>query len=164
MKLLASLVLLFATTAQAQTIDTGRLNGSHDLRLPAWGPYSKRYAGISHIPEMQSGMRFDFSVLPGYYRNKLLVPNVRFESQYFPWQVQKDLSAFSYRYELEWKDQVYTDVTYTLLDSTSVQVSMRCVNNTALPQNPFAEPHRLHGIPRRLRRAEIEIGQRFPMA
>ena len=40
---------------------------SHDIAsLHAWGPYSKRYAGISHIPDMSKGIRFDFSVMPGY--------------------------------------------------------------------------------------------------
>ncbi len=112
-----------------------KLNGTHDLSLPAWGPYSKHYAGISHIPDPVSGMRFDFSVMPGYYRNKILIPNVRFESSYFPWNAATDLSSFTYRYELEWKDQVYTDVTYTLIDTSSVLVSMFCVNNTSLPQN-----------------------------
>ncbi|MDQ0107407.1 putative membrane protein [Chitinophaga terrae (ex Kim and Jung 2007)] len=115
--------------------DTAGLNGNHDLHLPAWGPYSKGYAGISHIPELKSGKRFDFSVLPGYYRNKILVPNVRFESSYFPWNVKEDLSKIVYRYELEWKDQVYTDVTYQLIDPSTVLVSVHCVNNTALPQN-----------------------------
>ena len=53
---------------------------SHDISsLLSWGPYSKRYAGISHIPNMQQGIRFDFSVMPGYYRNKQLVPHVLFE-------------------------------------------------------------------------------------
>ncbi|WEK38020.1 MAG: trehalase family glycosidase [Candidatus Pseudobacter hemicellulosilyticus] len=133
------LVCLFSFDSFAQLklagFDTTRLNGTHDLQLPAWGPYSKKYAGISHVPDPASGMRFDFSVLPGYYRNKLLVPNVRFESLYFPWKVANDLSSITYRYELEWKDQVYTDVTYTLVDSVSVLVSMHSVNNTALPQN-----------------------------
>lgn len=129
------LALLLTTDSYAQNVDTTKLNGTHDLQLPAWGPYSKRYAGISHIPDVTSGMRFDFSVLPGYYRNKLLVPNVRFESSYFPWNVKNDGSSITYRYELEWKDQVYTDVTYTLIDTSAVLVSMHCVNNTALPQN-----------------------------
>ncbi|WP_343699848.1 trehalase family glycosidase [Chitinophaga sp.] len=132
---MVSLVCLLAADGAAQDFDTSTLNGTHDLRLPAWGPYSKRYAGISHIPDAASGMRFDFSVLPGYYRNKLLVPNVRFESSYFPWKVKDDLSSITYRYELEWKDQVYTDVTYTLIDTAAVLVTMHCVNNTALPQN-----------------------------
>ncbi len=144
MKLIAGftfcLISLLANGSAAQVqlpghVDTSKLGGTHDLQLPAWGPYSKRYAGISHVPDITSGMRFDFSVLPGYYRNKLLVPNVRFESSYFPWNVKNDLSSITYRYELEWKDQVYTDVTYTLVDSSAVLVSMHCVNNTALPQN-----------------------------
>ena len=36
--------------------------GSHDLRLPAWGPYTKRYMGISHVPDVAAGLRFDLSV------------------------------------------------------------------------------------------------------
>ncbi|MBS0032342.1 MGH1-like glycoside hydrolase domain-containing protein [Chitinophaga sp. 22321] len=138
MKIIAGFIFcltwLLAANSYAQHFNIQQLNGSHDLRLPSWGPYSKRYAGISHIPDMASGMRFDFSVLPGYYRNKLLVPNVRFESSYFPWNVKNDLSTITYRYELEWKDQVYTDVTYTLIDTAAVLVSVHCVNNTALPQ------------------------------
>ena len=26
------------------------LEGTHDLHLPDWGPYTKRYIGVSHIP------------------------------------------------------------------------------------------------------------------
>lgn len=115
--------------------DFKKLEQSHDVSLSAWGPYSKKYAGISHIPDLKSGMRFDFSVMPGYYRNKVLIPNVRFESGYFPWEFQPDLGRFTYRYELEWKDQVFVDVTYIVRDSSSVQVRIRSVNNTDLPQN-----------------------------
>jgi hypothetical protein len=111
------------------------LNDSHDIQLPSWGPYSKKYAGTSHLPDVRSGMRFDFSVLPGFYRNKIIVPNVQFESGYFPWDVAADLSTYTYRYELEWKDKVFVDVTYSELDSLTMLVSMRCVNNTLLPQN-----------------------------
>jgi hypothetical protein len=25
---------------------------THDLRLPAWGPYTKKYNGLSHIPDL----------------------------------------------------------------------------------------------------------------
>ena len=40
-------------------------NDSHDITsLTSWGPYSKRYAGISHIPDIKKGIRFDFSVMP----------------------------------------------------------------------------------------------------
>src|SRR4051812_27007329 len=60
-------------------VDSNKLKNTHDIDLPKWGPYSKRYAGFSHVPELSSGLRFDFSVMPGYYRNKILIPNVRFE-------------------------------------------------------------------------------------
>ena len=64
---------------------------SHDIAsLHAWGPYSKRYAGISHIPDMRKGIRFDFSVMPGYYRNRQLVPHVLFESSYYPWEINPE--------------------------------------------------------------------------
>jgi len=124
-----------AQNKDALTVDFDALKNTHDIHLSAWGPYSKKYAGISHIYEINAGMRFDFSVLPGYYRNKILIPNVNFESGYFPWESNKELTRYTYRYELEWKDKVYVDVTYTVIDSLSVLVGMRCVNNSDLPQN-----------------------------
>jgi len=49
------------------------LEHTHDLRLPAWGPYTKKYTGISHLPDLASGLRFDLSVFPGYYRRQALI-------------------------------------------------------------------------------------------
>lgn len=112
------------------------LSNSHDITtLPAWGPYSKRYAGISHVGDVGSGVRFDFSVMPGYYRNKQSVPHVLFESSYSPWEITPDLRRITYRHQLEWKDSVYVDVTFVTLDDGDVLVKCRCVNNTRLPQN-----------------------------
>ena len=109
---------------------------SHDIAsLHTWGPYSKRYAGISHIPDMRKGIRFDFSVMPGYYRNRQLVPHVLFESSYYPWEINPEMTRITYRYELEWKDRVYTDVTYHILDDNRTLVGIHCVNNTSMPQN-----------------------------
>jgi hypothetical protein len=111
------------------------LDKTYDVTsLPQWGPYSKKYAGISHIPDVKKGMRFDVTALPGYYRNRVMVPNVLFESGYYPWDINPDLSKITYRYELEWKDRVYVEVTYSTLDSNTVLVGMNCVNNTSLPQ------------------------------
>ena len=133
-------IALFVNLVQAQ--DTGisaaslkALSNSHDVNLGSWGPYSKQYAGISHIPNMQSGMRFDFSVMPGYYRNKVLIPNVLFESGYFPWEADSKSKKYSYRYELEWKDRVFVDVTYEVVNQNSVLAAIKCVNRTELPQN-----------------------------
>lgn len=133
------LFLTAASTVFAQnTFDEAyfsKLNQTHDIiSLPSWGPYSKKYAGISHIPDVAKGIRFDVTAMPGYYRSKVMVPNVLFESGYYPWNITPDLSTITYRYELEWKDKVYTDISYITLDSSNVLVKMECVNNTTLPQ------------------------------
>jgi len=41
----------------------------------------------------------------------------------------------TYRYELEWKDKVFVDVTYSTVAPNTVLAAMHCVNNSALPQN-----------------------------
>lgn len=118
------------------TIPPSCFNDSHDITsLHAWGPYSKRYAGISHIPDMQAGLRFDVSVMPGYYRNRQFIPHVLFESSYYPWDINPAMDRITYRYEMEWKDRVFTDVTYHVLDENRTLVEMRCVNQTATNQN-----------------------------
>ena len=85
---------------------------THDLSLPAWGPYTKQYSGISHIPAANDGVRFDLAVFPGLYRRRVDVPNVRFESGYHVWKAAPDLSCYTLRHELEWKDRVYADVSF----------------------------------------------------
>ncbi len=110
---------------------------AHDLRLPAWGPYTKKYTGISHIPDVRLGLRFDLSVFPGFYRRHVLVPNAKWESGEHPWAATPDLRHFAYRYELEWKDQVYCDVSFSAPEHDDRARLIRCefVNNTDLHQN-----------------------------
>lgn len=108
---------------------------SHDLRLPAWGPYTKKYTGISHIPDLAAGLRFDLSVFPGFYRRHVLVPNAKWESAEHPWAATPDLSYFAYRYELEWKDRVYCDVAFAAHGDDARLIRAEFVNNTDLPQN-----------------------------
>ncbi len=135
--LLFLITILFTTYVSGKvTIPPSCFTGSHDITsLHTWGPYSKRYAGISHIPDLQAGMRFDFSVMPGYYRNRQLVPHVLFESSYYPWDINPSMNRITYRYELEWKDRVFTDITYYIIDEQRTLVGMRCVNNTTANQN-----------------------------
>ncbi|MBE0685956.1 MAG: hypothetical protein IH585_08140 [Anaerolineaceae bacterium] len=111
---------------------------SHDLRLPAWGPYSKKYNGISHIPDITKGIRFDLSVFPGYYRHRVTVPHTQWASGYHPWEAAPGLGYFSYRYELEWKDQVFCDVAFFPWqgdDAHSRVVRCEFVNNTSRSQH-----------------------------
>ena len=134
--LLITIGVVTTSSFGKENIPLSCFNNSHDITsLQSWGPYSKRYAGISHIPNMQAGMRFDFSVMPGYYRNRQLVPHVLFESSYYPWEINPAMNRITYRYEMEWKDRVFTDVTYYIIDESRTLVGMHCVNNTTANQN-----------------------------
>lgn len=116
-------------------MDTSPLQFTHDLRLPDWGPYTKKYNGISHLPDLGSGLRFDLSVFPGYYRREVRVPNAKWESGFHPWEAAPDLRYFAYRYELEWKDQVTCDVSFSELSAQARLVRSEFSNRTAQPQN-----------------------------
>ncbi len=140
MKILLSLIIiaLVSISVKAQPITKDYLESlrhSHDLNLPQWGPYTKNYIGVSHIPDVKKGLRFDLSVFPGYYRRKVDVPAVIYESGYHPWEASPNLEYFSFRHELEWKDQVYTDISYSVVDESSRLVRAEFVNNTDLPQS-----------------------------
>jgi len=109
---------LCAQDYSTQKINWNKLNNSHDLSIYRWGPFSKKYAGISHVENLKSGMRFDFSVFPGLYRYKANIPNVLLQSDYYPWECNDDLTQYTFRHELEWKDDVYADVQYNIIDSS----------------------------------------------
>jgi len=119
------------------------LRDRFDLTLPAWGPYTKAYMGISHLPALDArpegdsvdGVRVDLAVVPGFYRRKVDVPNVMWESGYHPWEAAPDLSYYSHRHELEWRDRVYVDVSFSALDDGARLVRCRCVNDTDDPQS-----------------------------
>ncbi len=116
-------------------MDIDNLKNSYDLQLPDWGPYTKKYLGISHIADQTQGIRFDLSVFPGYYRRKVEIPNVRWESDYHPWEAASDLKYYSNRHQLEWKDQLYCDISYSELDEKSRLIRCDCVNQTDSVQN-----------------------------
>ncbi|MDD6146616.1 MAG: hypothetical protein PUB43_06220, partial [Oscillospiraceae bacterium] len=86
-----------------------------------WGPFSKKYAGISHIARHSkySGIRFDLSVAPAVSAFDIKVPNVTLPCSYHPWLSSPDYGFYSFRYDLEWKDRVYADVSYTKLTDNS---------------------------------------------
>ena len=115
--------------------DLSLLEDSHDLRLPLWGNYTKTYSGISHVANLERGMRFDLSVFPGHYRREVMVPNVNWEGGFHPWEAAPDMSFYSYRYELEWKDRVYCDVSFSTLTDRSRLVRAELVNQTQVNQN-----------------------------
>lgn len=112
-----------------------RISNSRDLSIPDWGPYTKKYMGISHVADKKKGIRFDLSVFPGYYRRRIDVPNVKWETGYHPWEASLDLNYYSIRHELEWKDQVYCDISFSKIHDNLRLIQCHFVNNTNEKQN-----------------------------
>jgi hypothetical protein len=126
-----------SSQGDAATRPVGDLSGlarTHDLRLPDWGSYSKAYNGLSHVADKKAGLRFDLNVFPGFFRRHVMVPNVNWESGYYPWEAAPDLSYFSHRYELEWKDRVYCDVSFSAISPRARLIRAELVNRTDRPQ------------------------------
>lgn len=107
------------------------------VKMPVWGPYSKKYMGISKIINELAdvGARFDFSVHPTLWNSSTPVPNVTVPSNYHLWNCKSDYTYYSYRYELMWKDQVYADVSYSKICDDTYLMRCELFNNTPLDQN-----------------------------
>ena len=105
--------------------------------FPVWGPYSKKYAGISKITHHseESGSRFDFVTAPAIMGFDIKVPNVTLPSAYHPWLCSNDYGFYSFRHDLEWKDIIYADVSYTRLSQNSTLVRTELVNNSDIIKN-----------------------------
>ena len=50
--------------------------------FPAWGPYGKKYMGLSRIADhvFAKGVRFDFTTVPAIFGGDIKVPNVTLPS------------------------------------------------------------------------------------
>ncbi len=105
--------------------------------LPDWGPYSKKYMGVSRpVPDAEvPGVRFDLVVHPAEANMNQPVPNVTYPSSWHMWDAAPDLSFFSYRVELEWRDRLFADVSFIRLDGASTLVRTEFVNSTDLARN-----------------------------
>ncbi|MBR5772407.1 MAG: hypothetical protein IKY00_04250 [Clostridia bacterium] len=107
------------------------------MKMPLWGPYSKKYMGISHIIPALSGegARFDFIVHPTIWNSSVPVPNVTVPSSYHLMECAPDYSYCRYRYELMWKDMVYADISFSKINENASLMRCEFVNNTELSQN-----------------------------
>ena len=105
--------------------------------MPKWGPYSKKYFGISKIVDHKSenGVRFDLVVLPCVSNTDAKVPNVTIPVGVHPWECKSDYSYYSYRQDIEWKDVIYSDVSFSRLDDHSTLVRTEIFNNSEMMQN-----------------------------
>ena len=107
---------------------------TRDVSLPQWGPYSSNIAGIVHTAEPARGAGFHLSVFPRYYQGKAHLPTEREESFHFPWLAMEDLSLYTYRFELEWKDRLYCDISYIRLNDDAYMIEVEAHNNTGVAQ------------------------------
>ncbi|MGN1140401.1 MAG: MGH1-like glycoside hydrolase domain-containing protein, partial [Oliverpabstia sp.] len=105
--------------------------------LPDWGPYSKKYMGISRIISKAAipGARMDCVVHPMLSNANQPAPNVTFPTSWHIWEASPDLTSYTCRVELEWKDQVYADVSFSAVDEHTRLIRTEYVNNTDLDQN-----------------------------
>lgn len=136
--LLSSALVLRARSSDAiaASVSPDLLDGLSDhgdLRLPAWGPYTKHLAGISHLPDPSSGLRFDLSVFPGLYRRRQPVPMVTYDSGFQPWSAAPDLSHYTLRYPLGGLEEFYVDVTFRQ-EAGGTAIRAHLVNDTTEPQ------------------------------
>ena len=106
-------------------------------QMPVWGPYSKKYMGLSRVMKESTipGARFDLVIYPTYANSSVPAPNVTVPSNYHPWQADTEGRYFQYRYELIWKDQLYADVEFFELDEETWGVRVEYHNHTDRPQN-----------------------------
>jgi len=115
--------------------DAAQLANTHDLVwLPAWGPYSKKLFGISHIPEVTRGLSFDVSLFPMLTQGPAKLPNVTGHAGVHPWEAAPDLDFYSFRMELLRKDQLYCELAFCRLTGHSRLARMEIVNETDAPQ------------------------------
>lgn len=105
--------------------------------FPLWGPYSKKYMGISRVvdEDMQSGVRFDCTASPVVFGSGARVPNTTVPCGCRAWHCNDDYSYFSYRFDLENRDDVYSEVSYVRLSDESTLIRAEIFNNTQLIQN-----------------------------
>ncbi|BDD11974.1 hypothetical protein FUAX_44060 (plasmid) [Fulvitalea axinellae] len=132
------LLLLWSLGAQAQTFrpDAGyfrELEKRQKINLPDWGPYSKTYAGISHIANYEKGLRFDLSVFPNIFGRSAQLPDVNKDSGYYPWEATSDLSHYAFRHQLYAK--LYAEVSYEKLEDNARLVRTEIVNSGDLPES-----------------------------
>lgn len=113
--------------------DYAGLNGTHSIRVPDWGPFSKRLMGISHVANPAYGYRLDFCAYPQRQRGRAFVPYIG--SGYHPWEANADLTYYVHRHDIEWKDQVYCDMAYYQIAPDSWVCRAEFVNKSGRAQN-----------------------------
>lgn len=106
------------------------LAGTHDLSLSDWGPYARNYYALSHLADKVKGTRFDYFMVPGIYRREVFPPDTLKESGFSPREVSPDLNYYSYRQDIEGKDELFADISYSRIDDDTRMGRCKFVNNS----------------------------------
>jgi hypothetical protein len=109
-------------------------SASHDIDVAAWGPFNKCHAGAGHIPDT-SGRLFNLCPMPTLFRRKAEAPSLRWESGHHPWEASGDLGYWKSRHELIWKDRLFCDIEYGVLDPSRLLIRCEVVNDSDAPEN-----------------------------
>ena len=85
-----------------------------------WGPYTERYAGISHIADKKRGLRFDlsaFPVTPG--TRNLPFANAGHSSVFTYWAARPRLEDYTIRFIMDSDRKAWCDISYFERDKSS---------------------------------------------
>jgi len=109
--------------------------GRHDLlSLRPWGPYGKRYFGISYLPGPK-GVRLDLVCAPELHRRSIALPHAIQDSGYLPWEAKSDFSHYVYRQQILPKDQLFADIHFDQTEHNTYEVSVDWNNQTDLKRD-----------------------------
>ncbi len=106
-----------------------------DLSLGNLGPYNKEFLGVCHVADPHRGTTFHVEAFPGFFRRRFLVASTLSDDGAKMWGANAALTRFTYRYELEWKDQLYCDVDYAISGDARCDITCTFVNNTEAEQS-----------------------------
>jgi hypothetical protein len=104
-----------------------------------WGPYTFRYAGISHIADTGRGLCFDLSIFPVTPGNR----NLPFENRYGKeamkhrklytyWAASPKLEEYTYRFIIDPDRKAWCDVSYFIHDKASRLFQVDLHNKTGI--------------------------------
>ncbi len=113
--------------------DLARSLSPRDPRLPRWGPYSKRYLGVSHVADEARGTRWDVTIVPALFRGAFTVADGLSPCGVHPSQASPGLGRYSYHYRLDGEGELTCEVTFTAVSESARLVTARYHNPTDRP-------------------------------
>lgn len=106
------------------------IDSANEIEAAVWGPYSKKYHGISHIPSgsRAEGSRVDFTFFPTLAYAGTPLPNVCVPSGVHLIEANEDTTFYTTMHELEFEGALAL-CSYAVVDEGEVIVRIRYVND-----------------------------------